>query len=248
MWNSFYSLLRKHLRARRFGVSYSRDRNWRVPARLRIGDIWIDLSIPEDHGTSIALKDIIINDVYWLGWISSHLRVSSVLDVGAHAGMFSLAARAYFADATIQAYEPNPRLWPMLSSHADQASFSAYAEGVGPVTGKGTFSVGVDSVLGCAQPSTSGDITITGVAEAIQRATAGQPLDLLKMDCEGAEWDILTDFDSLARVRCITMEYHLGPGRNLDDLKALLMQHGFQIRRQAADGPEFGRLLATRVT
>ena len=73
MWNSFYSLLRKHLRARRFGVSYSRDRNWRVPARLRIGDIWIDLSIPEDHGTSIALKDIIINDVYWLAWISSQL-------------------------------------------------------------------------------------------------------------------------------------------------------------------------------
>ena len=33
-------------------------------------------------------------------------------------------------------------------------------------------------------------------------------IDLLKMDCEGSEWDILENLESLKSVDNITLEYH----------------------------------------
>ncbi len=63
--------------------------------------------------------------------------------------------------------------------------------------------------------------------------------DLLKMDCECAEFDILYDcpLEILERIRCMAMEIHsgLGPKRNLKTLATYLRDEGF-VTRWRPDG------------
>jgi hypothetical protein len=60
--------------------------------------------------------------------------------------------------------------------------------------------------------------------------------DLLKMDCEGAEYDILyyCPPDILARIDRIALEVHGGPGadQNIDALEAFLRKGGFTTRQR----------------
>ncbi|NJR39752.1 MAG: hypothetical protein HC781_14175 [Leptolyngbyaceae cyanobacterium CSU_1_4] len=58
-------------------------------------------------------------------------------------------------------------------------------------------------------------------------------IDLLKMDVEGAEYDILFTCpnETLAKIQRVVMEYHEfdGEKRNRFDLARLLEAHGFHV-------------------
>jgi hypothetical protein len=69
-------------------------------------------------------------------------------------------------------------------------------------------------------------------------------VDLLKLDCEGAEWSILTDTESLAAVRSLVMEYDL---RHTEvELVSIVRTLGFRVLRQTLTDPTWGLLRATR--
>ncbi len=106
LFRRWRSLRERRRRARRFHIVYRRDKDWRTPSHLQI--LWEQepLALPDDLGTRIAFKDIFISDVYGLEGLTR--APTTILDVGAHAGLFSLAARLYFPEATIHAYQPNP--------------------------------------------------------------------------------------------------------------------------------------------
>ncbi|MDT4966827.1 MAG: hypothetical protein QOJ64_1564, partial [Acidobacteriota bacterium] len=80
--------------------------------------------------------------------------------------------------------------------------------------------------------------------EAVARL--GDRVDLVKLDCEGGEWDILRDGESWQRVRFLTMEFHLWAGYTIGELKSRVSSLGFDIRRLQSRGPEFGILVACR--
>ena len=53
----------------------------------------------------------------------------------------------------------------------------------------------------------------------------------LKLDCEGAEFEILysTNEEILKRIKTITLEFHESPGtRSVEELRAFLERNGFQ--------------------
>jgi hypothetical protein len=54
-------------------------------------------------------------------------------------------------------------------------------------------------------------------------------VDVLKLDCEGAEWDVFTDRIPWTRVRSLVMEYHLWgkPGSDEQFLERQLRDLGF---------------------
>ena len=55
-------------------------------------------------------------------------------------------------------------------------------------------------------------------------------VDLLKLDCEGAEWDILPAAEgALSSVRQICMEYHCERGWTPDRLAAWLRDRGYCV-------------------
>lgn len=76
-------------------------------------------------------------------------------------------------------------------------------------------------------------------------------VDLMKMDCEGADYEILLNAPSqtLALVDRIIMEYHdLGENWNPQVLSTFLEKEGFQVRRyENKVHAEIGYLFATRI-
>jgi len=74
---------------------------------------------------------------------------------------------------------------------------------------------------------------------------------LLKLDCEGAEYDILMKSDPqwLGKIERIVMEYHDGVAAyQHDDLSRFLQAHGYRV--EAFDNPvykEIGYLRAVRM-
>ena len=70
-------------------------------------------------------------------------------------------------------------------------------------------------------------------------------IDLLKLDIEGAEFPLVmgTSSHTFRKIHRITMEYHLGPRRHLDDLMVPLGRAGYKIHTYAADA-ERGMLWA----
>lgn len=65
----------------------------------------------------------------------------------------------------------------------------------------------------------------------MENVAEGKTVDLLKIDCEGGEWEILGCPSLLRRTRFLRLEYHLGDGHTLTDLEALLGAGGHRIRR-----------------
>lgn len=74
---------------------------------------------------------------------------------------------------------------------------------------------------------------------------------LLKLDCEGAEYEILFNArpDTLRRVAAISMEYHVGLNPHVpQELETFLDFHGFKVRRLPLLDEEGGYLYAARGT
>jgi len=74
-------------------------------------------------------------------------------------------------------------------------------------------------------------------------------IDLLKLDCEGAEWDIFECKDAWRAVRALTMEYHLWakPASTPDSLRWQLSGLGFsQIEFEPSQNGHWGFAFANR--
>jgi FkbM family methyltransferase len=235
-------LSRRLRRARQFGFPYTRDKFWTLPGSIRIDGRMMPLSLPQDQGTRIACKDIFLDDVYGLRRLNTALR--SVVDVGAHAGLFALCARILFPKAIIHAYEPNPEMQQFLERQKALGGFVVYSEAVGAKSDRASLVPGMDSVFAAVASDPAGKIPVVPISEVIDRI--GGHIDLLKLDCEGGEWEILADIAAMRNVESITMEYHLSSARSLSKLENLVRSAGFRIHFQHADGETNGRIWARR--
>lgn len=240
--NRFKGLLRRRQRAKRMGFAYSRDRLWETPQEMRIAGRMVELSLPNDQGTRIAFRDIFLEDVY--GLLTFGDKPRKILDIGGHAGLFSLYARALFPDAVIHSYEPNPALKKCLQHQSEIARFTPFDEAVAGIASRARLSMGADLVFTRTIPDPGGDIRVISIEEAINRL--GGPVDILKLDCEGCEWPILERRDALETVRFVTMEYHLSDGRTLSGMRRLVREAGFSIAYFQEDAQNNGRIWGRR--
>ncbi len=235
-------LNRRKQAAKRLGFDFRRAAGFTLPAEIRVDTRSMRLKLPEDEGTRTAFVDLLLDDCYGLRALPKDIK--TVLDIGAHAGLFSLAAHIAFPGAKIHAYEPNPEMLPMLSNQAQVGGFSYFGEAVGLVEGRVSLKSGEDSVQTRAQHAEHGEIRCISFAEAVTRL--GGTVDLVKLDCEGAEWEILKDETTWKKVRNVTMEFHLWAGYTLEELKNRIMELGFHIQDCQLAGKDFGLLQAAR--
>lgn len=193
------------LRTRR--VRFSFPENEEEPQRYEFGKIYFE-------------------DCYRLSEINFPVR--TVLDIGANIGFFSLAARKHFPAATIHAYQPNPTIQPHLRQHCQNLEVNCFDEAVGMRNAKVTLSFNEGS-MHTRTSETGGDIAQISFRDAVQRL--GGSVDVLKLDCEGAEWDLFQDLETWKSVKQLTMEYHLWakPDATIDLLMRVIADIGFQI-------------------
>jgi FkbM family methyltransferase len=213
----------------RFGVLYLRGSSFKVPPRIRVAKEKVPLHYLDEAGVSSDFIECFIYNVYGLG---NELRqVRTIIDIGANVGFFSLAARDYYPEAIIHAYEPNPRIQGLLRANTERLNIETYPEAVGGVAGR--VALNDESVSNMARtcPSEDGEGSITQISLDFAIKRIGGEVDLLKMDCEGAEWEMFKFARCWGFIKNVRMEYHLYNGESVEQVSASLSDLGFRIVR-----------------
>ena len=236
-----FQLVRRKNRAINLGIEFKSAGKFKLPNRLLVNGSTKVVILPEEIGVKVAFIDIILDDCYGLEKLSKPIH--KVLDIGGHVGLFSLAARNMFPQAIIHTYEPNKNLEKYLKSQADAAGFEYFMEAVGLEAGKVTLDLHEDSVQTRSKVDELGEIPQVAFRKAIERL--GGFVDLAKVDCEGAEWLLFQDRDAWQSVQNLSMEYHLWPDRTHDEIREVVQNLGFKIRKQLPIA-DYGLLLAYR--
>lgn len=232
----------------RFGVPFTLSRNIHISKKLDIADTKVRIRCPDEHGVRADFCTIFLDDCYGLHALGLPNNSPTIVDIGANIGLFALAARRSYPDATIHSYEPNPALEDYLGHHASQAGFIYFMEAVGAEAGKVTLVRSGDSNQTTTQRATSGRVPMVSFKDVLDR-TQGR-VDLLKLDCEGCEWPLLRESDSLWRaVDRVVMEYHLRNESGIDHKTAgdCLKHRSFEvIRHEYSSETPHGLIWAAR--
>lgn len=239
-------LFARRKRARSIGVVFKRSANFQTPRTMILVGKEVALAVPDEHGIKMAFIDLILDDCYGCHALAAKReKISTVLDIGANVGLFDLMAREFFPDATIHAYEPNPDLERYLSVQAAASGTRYFMEAVGREEGAITLGLSEESVQRRSIPDQKGRIPQISFRTAIERI--GGKVDLLKIDCEGAEWDMFDDAESWKHVRHVSMEYHLFSGHTHAEAGAVMRGLGYRIDSHSFSPlADFGLLTASR--
>lgn len=191
-------------------------------------------------------RRVVIDNEYRLSTFSAQ---DTILDIGAHTGSFALAALRQGA-GTVVCCEPDPANFSLLASN-----LAPYTDRVrllqtavwrsdhrvstlplhNPVDRRNTGANQIALTGGVSVAAMSFDELVLGLTED------GRRLQLVKLDCEGAEWPILLTSRCLDRVESLCGEYHLipdggrGPFSVTDELPSetllarTLQSQGFQV-------------------
>lgn len=162
-------------------------------------------------------------------------QVSTIVDVGANVGIASLWFASRAPKARIVSIEPSKTAWSSLSENIRRNGAStritAVNGAVGDRSGVGQFRDDPSgSVFARLESAGEDSVPITTLAQLLDDYGI-EDLDVLKLDCEGAEYDILLSAEPaiLRRVQHIVGEYHDVEGRNPKELSDRLSQAGFAV-------------------
>ena len=159
------------------------------------------------HGLLHTFKEIFMEECYMHGLRHTIPRQPVIIDIGANAGFFTLFAASRFPDAEILSFEPIPSNFALLERNIglnrDRCAVSLRQEAVAGHSGHVTMA-SEDARL-IKVPCTT--------LQAIFDEHEIEYCDLLKMDCEGAEYEIILGCpeEYLMRVRQFAIEVHQGP-------------------------------------
>jgi FkbM family methyltransferase len=196
-----------------------------MPERVRTAGKTVSLRYPPEQGVSTDFIGCCIRNDYGLS--EQLARVDTILDIGANLGFFSIAARSHYPHAKIHAYEPNPRVLPFLQYNISRLGIEIYPEAVGAESG--LVSIIDNGASNQARTALTDDGAIPLICLDIAIGRLGGTVDLLKLDCEGAEWDMFRSTNHWRHVRNIRMEYHLFRGETVQDVWQILDGLGFRV-------------------
>jgi FkbM family methyltransferase len=229
------------MNALHYGFVFVRARGFNVPEKVRVGSKSVSLHFPQEQGVTTDFFTCFIRNDYGLRQRLAGVR--TILDIGANIGFFSVAARSYYPQSLIHAYEPNPRVLPFLKTNTDDLRIAIYPEAVGGDDGHVELFDSGASNQAQTVASEAGTIRQVSLQTAIDRL--GGSVDLLKLDCEGAEWEMFKHPEPWMHIRNIRMEYHLFHGETEQDVERNLNSLGFEVTHWQPD-VGFGIVWAAR--
>ncbi len=182
----------------------------------------------------------------------SNINRPVLVDIGANIGVFTVWAAGILPTAELYSYEPEEKNFLLLRENIVRNGIASRAHAFhAAVCGKeGTRTL---SIAGESSGKNSLAYAIGGGAtEQVQATTLNRifeennllSCDCIKIDCEGAEYEILynTAPEHLAKVRMMIVEHHGVEGESVAELTQFLIQYQFSIEHSK----EFGSMFTAR--
>ncbi|KAA3642814.1 MAG: FkbM family methyltransferase [Chloroflexi bacterium] len=161
-----------------------------------------------------------------------------VIDIGAGLGEFSLDAAQGNPKSRIYAFEPFPASYKLLQTNIKQnglANIQAFNQAIGAERGSLHLDLSEEEPLkirGLDKDYEEGiEVPALTLADVFEQLPL-QQCDLLKLDCEGAEYAILFNAppETLEKMQRIVMEYHDGMTEHTHkELVSFLEDRGFSV-------------------
>jgi FkbM family methyltransferase len=171
-----------------------------------------------------------------------------VVDMGAHIGAFAVRAAQIAHLGQVYAYEASIKNFALLTENCQLNGLeNLYIENSAVSDHRGQmplYTPANNSILSSLLQDTSGFVEMVQAitfADIIAEHALTQ-IDFLKVDVEGAEFDILLacSAETFAKIRRMVIEYHEfeGDERTYRDLTDLLVSHGFKVAVEKAIFPQ----------
>jgi len=165
-----------------------------------------------------------------------------VVDVGGHIGIFSLLASRFAKNGQIITVEPFPSTFRILQENIRKNKIKnvllvnkaiSNKKGVKDLFLEGESTVGVTFFKDALENDNLKKESVKTITlEELMKECGIDHIDFLKMDCEGAEYEILFSCSPtiLNKIGKISMEYHnLDESNNVSHLKKFLEGNGFNV-------------------
>ena len=189
-----------------------------MPARRKLGRARgrpISLAVRDQHVTVRELADLAtVGDVLRDGLyeIPDLDDVDVVVDVGSHIGTAILYFHERYPSARIHGFEPDPRSFATLRSNVEALpGVTIDPRAVTGSTGSATFFSSENSLAsslvadaGARRPLPVRTVSLDDLMDELGL----DGIDLLKLDVEGAEYDVLSSTTRLGSIRAIAGEVH----------------------------------------
>jgi FkbM family methyltransferase len=243
----FLNFSNRIYQSKKIGVKFFRSKKFKLPYAINYKgkNYKVFSDYRNQIGSIIAFLDIFLDDVYYMKEIQKNLSINNVIDIGGHTGFFSMYCKLLFPFSTIHCYEPNPKLFSSLNDNANEFGFYVFPFSVGYNEAFVDLKFSNDTVLTKTVLNENGTIKQISFNKVVQKFNKN--IDLLKLDCEGAEWDIFKDIESFKRIKCITMEFHLTDNINEEYMKNVFLNIGFEVKKINFHGPTWGTLYALNI-
>jgi FkbM family methyltransferase len=194
-----------------------------VPVVFRGRDRWLTAMVPDDAAIGLV-RELILERIYDVR--PGRADLDLVVDAGAHAGLFTLIASQ---DARrVVALEPNLLNFATLSENIGRNDLrNVDVRHVALWRGRGVtrFATSGHSEGGAIAAS-GAEVTTIGIDDLVSEHG---PIDLLKVDVEGAEFEAFEASSSLLSVRTIVAELHYREPARRDELVQKLRGLGFEV-------------------
>lgn len=165
----------------------------------------------------------------------------TVVDIGGQIGVFSIYAGRFANCGKVLAFEPAPDNFRLLEDNLELnncRNIIAVNKAVSDQDGRkdiilSSANTGGHSFFNLWNEPSAQHISVHTISlKSIFAEYHIQKIDYLKLDCEGAEYEILfgSSHEQLQNIRTIGMEYHnLDERRSGETLRAFLAQNGFAV-------------------
>lgn len=180
--------------------------------------------------------EVLVGDCYGLRQLAPELQTNPccVLDVGAHIGSFSAALARAVPSAEVTAYEPSAKRVAYLRQNIAANGLTH------------RVTVGQAAIAQCAGQQVLNEYALTSgpgephsevvdvvAFEDVMISIEGR-VDLVKMDCEGSEYDTLASAPvaTLHKIDRVVLEYHPAPREQLALRSSSLANAGLSERRR----------------
>lgn len=235
----------------------------RIPPRKGLKGTWLGRHVAKFRmydGATIRCRledagdviDVYVNQEYdrrEIPWSD----LTSIVDIGSTTGCFTVWAARRSPKAKLTAIEPNPAVYPYLRENIKQNHLEDRVETVEAALGAVPGMAAIENEHAFSNlvrivpvEAGSGPTVRLMTLEQVFEQTMTDQCDLLKIDCEGGEYDVLLTAPDhlLARIRNILCEYHASTKYQPQQIVDRLVKSGFNV--EAENYTAFGLIVATR--